>query len=642
AIRVYTGIPHKPNIGGGGTILNSSYGDGVPITRLEGTGNGNNFLDISAESEADILANNIAQELTYVPGRGPVDIKIIDPLNVPAADFELRLAPEEDLDLSPGDEAYWVLTNLTMLEDADPANDEQAVYTSKQTIDVLTEEVLLEWGISIVFHQHEYTDSGRFTTPVGQGRIRFSDPSRPWLQGISDQEGFSELNWIRSGTQNAEGGLPEEVVFNDQRPGDPLDEDQLYEGILGGTWAPYCLVAGTDVVTPEGSNESFFSPSVAPTTAAFAGVLQNDNSISLIGNVDVVITSDKSKWTRCMVFEMQPNEDLAENLTGQTPAKMEPRRHPSVDKNGRTVAEGGNAAEATLNGAQPNGMGWFPGYAIDVGTGERLNMAFGEDSWMAADNGRDMIWNPSSRIVSPLGTTVYAGGQHWIYVFKNHRYEEANDALMPAYDQGQYIYERFQNGGTTDIRRVFRAATWVGSALLNDDYSLLPIEQGLIPNDVRISLRVSKEYMKYSPSQFDFNDFSTSDNFWNPLYRFSTRNQATVVGQTAVVESLLDEINVVPNPYYAYSQYETSKLDNRVKITNLPEVCTVSIYNLTGTLIRQYQKADPTTSLDWDLKNEVNVPIAGGVYLIHIEVPEVGEKVLKWFGVMRPTDLDNF
>ncbi|MGF1563856.1 MAG: T9SS C-terminal target domain-containing protein, partial [Flavobacteriales bacterium] len=40
AIRVYTGIPHKPNIGGGGTILNSSYGDGVPITRLEGTGNG--------------------------------------------------------------------------------------------------------------------------------------------------------------------------------------------------------------------------------------------------------------------------------------------------------------------------------------------------------------------------------------------------------------------------------------------------------------------------------------------------------------------------------------------------------------------------------------------------------------------------
>jgi hypothetical protein len=38
----------------------------------------------------------------------------------------------------------------------------------------------------------------------------------------------------------------------------------------------------------------------------------------------------------------------------------------------------------------------------------------------------------------------------------------------------------------------------------------------------------------------------------------------------------------------------------------------------------------------------VNVPIAGGVYIIHVDVPGVGEKVLKWFGIMRPTDLDTF
>ena len=105
---------------------------------------------------------------------------------------------------------------------------------------------------------------------------------------------------------------------------------------------------------------------------------------------------------------------------------------------------------------------------------------------------------------------------------------------------------------------------------------------------------------------------------------------------------VLDEINVVPNPYYAYSQYDTSKLDNRVKITNLPEECTVTIYNISGTMVRQYRKAYPLTSLDWDLKNERNIPIAGGVYIIHVEVPGAGEKVLKWFGMMRPTDLDRF
>ena len=43
------------------------------------------------------------------------------------------------------------------------------------------------------------------------------------------------------------------------------------------------------------------------------------------------------------------------------------------------------------------GWSWFPGYAIDLETGTRLNMAFGENSWMVGDNGNDMRWNPTSR-----------------------------------------------------------------------------------------------------------------------------------------------------------------------------------------------------------------------------------------------------
>jgi hypothetical protein len=645
AIRVYTGIPHKPNVSLGGTVINAAYGDGVPITRIEGRGNGINELDISPESEADILENVFSEELTYLPGRGPVNIKVVDPLNVPAADFELRLAPGDSLvDLEDASEAFWQLTNLTMLNDADPSNDEDAVHTSVQSIAVLNEELLLKWGISITWQQTTYGLNGAFTEPIGQGSISYDNPSRPWLLGLPDEEGFSPLNWIRSGTQNAEDGLAEEIVFNDQRPGDPYDEDQLYEGILGGTWAPFSLVSYTASVTPEGATEAIFLPSIAPTIEQINGAISPDTRISGANNVDIVFTSDKSKWTRAAVLEMQPVSELAQNLLGTgEPAKMSLRRHPSVDKNGRTVANGGNANEATLNGAQPIGMGWFPGYAIDVETGERLNMAFGEDSWLAADNGDDMLWNPSSRLASPLGTTIYAAGQHWIYVFKNNEYESNADNRMPAYDQGAFMYQNLEvDPSVANVRRVFRACTWVGSSRMNPDYEFLPIEQGLIPNDARVRLRVRKPYAKYSPIQRDYTNFSTAENNWNPLYRFTTRNVATVTDNRPMLSSLLDEINIVPNPYYAYSAYETTKLDNRVKVTNLPEVCTVSIYNLTGTLIRQYQKADPLTSLDWDLKNQVNVPIAGGVYIIHVEVPGVGEKILKWFGVLRPTDLDNF
>jgi hypothetical protein len=645
SIRAYSAIPHKPNVSMGGTLINAAYGDGVPITRIEGRGNGVNELDISPESEADILENVFSEELTYLPGRGPVNIKVVDPLNVPAADFELRLAPgDAAVDLEEGVEAFWQLTNLTMLNDADPSNDDDAVHLSTKAIAVLNEELLLKWGISITWQQTTYGLNGAFTEPIGQGSISYDNPSRPWLLGLPDEEGFSQLNWIRAGTQNAEDGLAEEIVFNDQRPGDPYDEDQLYEGILGGTWAPFSLVSYTASVTPEGATEAIFLPSIAPTIEQINGAISPDTRISGANNVDIVFTSDKSKWTRAAVLEMQPVSELAQNLLGTgEPAKMSLRRHPSVDKNGRTAANGGNANEATLNGAQPIGMGWFPGYAIDVETGERLNMAFGEDSWLAADNGDDMLWNPSSRLASPLGTTIYAAGQHWIYVFKNNEYESNADNRMPAYDQGAFMYQNLEvTPSVANVRRVFRACTWVGSSRMNPDYEFLPIEQGLIPNDARVRLRVHKPYAKYSPIQRDYTNFSTAENNWNPLYRFTTRNVATVTDNRPMLSSLLDEINIVPNPYYAYSAYETTKLDNRVKVTNLPEVCTVSIYNLTGTLIRQYQKADPLTSLDWDLKNQVNVPIAGGVYIIHVEVPGVGEKILKWFGVLRPTDLDNF
>jgi hypothetical protein len=100
--------------------------------------------------------------------------------------------------------------------------------------------------------------------------------------------------------------------------------------------------------------------------------------------------------------------------------------------------------------------------------------------------------------------------------------------------------------------------------------------------------------------------------------------------------------NIVPNPYYAFSGYEGSAIDNRVKLTNLPVKCEISIYTLDGALVRRIKKDDITTEADWNLKNNANVPIASGLYIIHIDAGDLGEKVLKWMGVMRELDLDSF
>ena len=80
-------------------------------------------------------------------------------------------------------------------------------------------------------------------------------------------------------------------------------------------------------------------------------------------------------------------------------------------------------------------------------------------------------------------------------------------------------------------------------------------------------------------------------------------------------------------------------METKVKITNLPEQCTIKIYSTNGKLVRTFKKDNSVTSVDWDLNNHKNIPIAGGVYLIHVDVPGTGEKVLKFFGGMRQIDL---
>ena len=107
----------------------------------------------------------------------------------------------------------------------------------------------------------------------------------------------------------------------------------------------------------------------------------------------------------------------------------------------------------------------------------------------------------------------------------------------------------------------------------------------------------------------------------------------------------MDLINVVPNPYYGYSSYETGQLDNRVKIINLPKKTTIRIFTVSGTLVKTIKKSDDLTSAEWDLKNDYGIPIASGLYVIHVRTVIDGvekEKVLKWFGVLRPVDLDTF
>ena len=648
----HSAIPHIPAPEGGGTVQQVDYGTGPTLTRVEGHGNGGNTLELTSSSVDEILsASNGYRAIkpAYQNSNGPVKIQVIDPLNVPSNN-NFRLIIKDDSATSGyaiGTGSKWVLKNLTT---GDSVSSETSIKTVNEQIingqNTGTIAVIPTWGISVnIAYAYDPGVAGCVNNGFIEATMTFSDPTKQWLTNVADAEQIDPHNWIRAGTYADASG-------NGYADYSGIDDQQVYEKVLGGTWAPYRLCAYS---TPPITATSYVGGPAYYSTTTMAL-----DKIATLASVDVVITSDQSKWTRCPVLEMEETPALAIGATN----KMKLRSSLSVDKNGLNNSQAGyNAADGNLSGT--TGMGWFPGYAINLETGERLNMAFGEDSWLTNDHGADMKWNPTSTDLKLDSTnftqTPVFGGKHYIYVFGHNGDKTfSNDPtfgnavkMVPRYDEGKFIHDMLAAANTANAndvyaRQVYEDAMWVSIPLLAPGHSLLE-------SDVKIRLRVAKSYQYgYSTTASPVTDTSlTPINHNLPVYDFNTSDIGTTKENANAAVKALDLINVVPNPYYAYSGYELATSQTTVKITNVPANCKITIYTLNGTLVRTFNVAQSldaqksingvaVTSVDWDLNNQVRIPIASGLYLIHVDVPNVGERTLKWFGVLRPLDLDAY
>ena len=91
----------------------------------------------------------------------------------------------------------------------------------------------------------------------------------------------------------------------------------------------------------------------------------------------------------------------------------------------------------------------------------------------------------------------------------------------------------------------------------------------------------------------------------------------------------LDEISVFPNPFFGTALYSGYTEQGFVRFTNLPTQATIRIFTIGGTYVRRIDKNDDIPWLDWDLKNNAGETVASGVYIAHLEMPNIGEKVMK-------------
>ncbi len=87
AIKPVSAVPHNPMPEADGTAQMIAYGSSPLITRLDGYGNGNRSLELTAASEKTILEQGFMENPTYDYGRGPINIKVVDPLNLASGYF---------------------------------------------------------------------------------------------------------------------------------------------------------------------------------------------------------------------------------------------------------------------------------------------------------------------------------------------------------------------------------------------------------------------------------------------------------------------------------------------------------------------------------------------------------------------------
>ena len=462
-------------------------------------------------------------------------------------------------------------------------------------------------------------DEGTYDNGVIFSEIIYEDPSKEWWSGIADDKSYTPYNWILAGTNSFPTEEPA-TLYPDQDG----DAKGYFENIVDGTWGPYMYASANNRSVVNGFDNYGMGPAQS--------IGRNLNDASDLHSVDIVFTTDVSKWTRVPVFEMAEDAALSEHGD----KKMTQRQDTSW------TLENGQLKKAP--GLEP-GWSYFPGYAIDIETGKRLNMAFGENSWLPGENGNDMLWNPTDREFLPPGNTVNGGyvfgGQHVIYVFADEdkiggsttdlEYQGANPNDWPLKD---LMADLVKTGGLGNIAKAnfWRACRWIGMPTLRRGLDFNPYTE--LPTQTRIRIRMNSAYSNRT--------LADGPNGGNPQFLFNTSNIATRTYQDTIGKGAMETIRVVPNPYYGFSTYEASQLDNLVKITNLPETCTISIFTPNGTMIRQIRKDNSMTYVEWDMKNTYSVPIASGVYIIHVDAGELGEKIVKWFGALRPVDLNSF
>ena len=533
-----------------------NYPFNFEITRLDGEGNMSRAVKIDAQSEQNILDSISVKSIGYKRGHGPIEVRRTDTINQTLGHFVLKFN-----DYATNiDTANWTIYHYDTIGGVliDSVN-------STSAINIGNEMLIPQWGMAVKVKQHNYfckdnspqcTFRDKIAKPL-ETTLTFEDDNNNWLTGVKNANGMAPMNWIMSGDFSGT-SIPGDSIHNPAcYSANFYDYNNLFTNMADGIVSPSILARyGECDLTPIA-----LSSSVGTYSLLMSNVVMDLPTVYQT-SIDIVFTSDKSKWTRSPVIELNKN-DLT-SLNGGKAGFL--RQSPSVNKQGNADGTGTR-------------MGWFPGYAIDVESGRRLNIAFGENSTMTADNGADMLWNPSDRLMDSNGNYVL-GGQHVIYVY-------GRDLKgMPNYDEGAFIHQQLTAENIAGYKNVFSNLSWVVQPLLS------PGKQ-LNSSDARLEIRINKEFKTRVLS---------NRNEGRPMFSWDVKQYE---GTTSLTNFDVEngQINIYPNP--ATSQVKV--------VWNEINVEEITITSFQGRLVKRVaangSKGEKTIAID---------ELSPGVYFVNV------------------------
>ncbi len=586
------------------------------ITRISGEGNPNVFLEMEDQMYGKILSPNFDGKIKYKPDAGPLLIRVTDSEKAKNRSFRLEvsgnfLSNNQGTLCHYDDKAVWKLidmnTNEILLDDI--------------SLHKINEYAVNQLGFSVAWHN--YADPYNLLYGKNGGidaRLTYKTLSNPkWFFAIKD-----------GGIYHPDGSKTNVYDFVNSKPINNPYTNIYKPDILPSLGTGFFEPILSTRFTADPDLPFYISPAPRDVTNFSATLNVNSLRYRDLNNVDIVFTNDKSKWSKCIVVETTANELIsgAGATTIGNARNFDLRNSPSIDQDGKPLQDG------TI------GMSYFPGYAVDVETGKRLNIFFGESSWFSGENaeilqgknpiGGDLIFNPSSQALvedfvirhpetgAITGVTdlraYVAGGHHYIYVTRM------------EYDECQTFYSRLRysaSGGSPSLNnkhRVLSSVTWTSIPI---PQMMLPLSQGLIPNGLKVQVRVDNPYSstrKYDP-MMERACLTDGD---RPIYEFGFERVNTAID---IVD---DKTEVTPNP----SDSNSGRLS--ITLFNLPQNGSIEIYDSFGNLMETLDISEGIPSFVGP-KGQAHAFVLKstgyktGLYMIHIKDSDTGKvRTAKW------------